>query len=286
MGLPPMMGEMFHRHRAGLFLVIFSGLSLLCLTLRIEPYIVGLKTALWFLVSPEMVYSGEFFNKLDSLSGRLFHLVHVEGENVILREQNAMLSKRELERQVLEEENNRLRTLLRMKQQNFPDAIVAEVVGRDLRDWFHAVTINKGSDDGIVPSAAVVAGWKDRPVLVGRVLETGPGLSKILLLTDAVSAVSVTVARIQDTGLLEGRNKPWLSLNYLSIHSMIQPEDEIVTAGLGGIFPPGIPVGKVLEVGNTPDGFFKEARVWPFSDFGSLREVLILQRKDLAGDSL
>ncbi len=273
-----MMIEFLQRRRAGALLVSFSALSLLCMALRVGPYVMGLKASLWFMLSPEIVYSGQFFNKVDSLSGRLFELVRVEGENHILREQNARLSKREMERDVLEDENNRLRDLLGLKQLMFPIGISAEVVGRDLRNWFHSVVIDKGAIDGIPLSGAVISGSATRPVLLGRIAEVNENSSKVLLFTDAISAVSVTVERTGEIGLLEGRNGPRAQIRYLPRTSDIGAGDTVVTVGQGGVFPPGIPIGEVVSVTNSDDGFFKEALVRPAANLASVREVLVIQR--------
>ena len=163
------------------------------MALRVTPYVAGLKAVVWFLSSPSVVYSGQFFNKVDSVGGRLFRLVLVEGENEILRDQNIRLSKKEVERDTLEEENNRLRSLLGLRQKDFPEAVSAEVVARDPREWFHSVVLNKGSADGIAPSAAVVTGSVEEPVLVGRVGEVQAGTSKVLLLSDPISAITVAI---------------------------------------------------------------------------------------------
>lgn len=276
-----MMVEFMQRRRAGALLVFLLAFSLMCMALRIGPYVSGLKAALWFLVSPEIVYSGEFFNKLDFLSGRLFRLVKVEGENHILRSQNARLSKREVERDVLENENNRLRDLLNLKLFVFPEGVAAEVVGQDLRSWFHSTVINKGARDRIPVSAAVVAGSASRPVLVGRVVEVQEDSSKVLLLTDAISAISVSVDRTGDIGLLEGRNGPFAALSYLPQRSTVAAGDTVVTVGRGGIFPPGIPIGEIVSVADSADGFFREARVRPAANLSAVREVLVIQRKQL-----
>lgn len=270
--------EFLQRHRAGTLLIALSSVSLVFMALRVGPYVTGIKTAVWFLFSPEIVYSGEFFNKLDSLRGRIFRLVRVEGENHILREQNAQLSKREIERESLEIENNRLRRLLELQEKEFPEGIPAEVVGRDTRDWFHAISINKGTDSSIPVGGAVVTADGNRSVLVGRIAEVTKNTSKVLLMTDAVSAISVTIKRTGDMGLLEGRNRPWADLNYLNLRSEVAVGDEVTTVGLGGIFPPGIPVGQVSDVGISEDGFFKQAVVRPYARIGSLRDVLVLQR--------
>lgn len=274
-----MLTEILHRHRAGVLLIVFSFFSLLFMALQLTPYVVGIKSSLWFLISPQIVYSGQFFNKIDSLRGRFFHLIRVEGENVILREQNAQLSKGEMERDALELENNRLRQILGLKEKSYSGSIAAEVVAHDVREWFQSLVINKGLQDGLSQSAAVVGISNDRPVLVGRIAELDEHSGKVLLLTDAVSAISVNVARTGDMGLLEGRNKPWVLLNYLPEKSEIAVGDEIVTAGLGGLFPAGILVGRVLNVTVSDDGFFKQAKVELAANVGSLQNVLILERR-------
>ncbi len=273
-----MMVEFLQRRRAIALLAAFSTFSLLCMALRVGPYVMGLKSALWFMLSPEVVYSGDFFNKVDSLSGRLFELVRVEGENHILREQNARLSKREMERDVLEDENNRLRDLLGLRVMMFPSGIAAEVVGRDLRHWFHSVVIDKGARDGVPMSGAVISGSGTRPVLLGRIAEVNDTSSKVLLFTDAISAVSVTVERTGEIGLLEGRNGPRAQISYLPRNSDIGVGDTVVTVGQGGVFPPGIPVGEITSVRDSDDGFFKEAMVRPAANLASVREVLVIQR--------
>lgn len=276
-----MIFEFLQRHRAGFLMICFAAFSFLCLALRVEPYIAGFKTAVWFLASPSIVYSGHFFNRLDSVRGRLFGLIRVQGENAILRDQNSQLAKWKIERDVLEQENNRLRALLGLKQYAFPNAIAAEVVMRDTRDWFQSVIINKGRKDNVTYSAAVLAGMPSKPSLIGRIVELGEQTSKVLLLTDPISSISASIPTREQIGLLEGRNKPWVLLNYLSKHAVVEVNDEVVSAGLGGVFPPGIPIGKVLSVAESQDGFFKEARVLPYMDSVELREVLVVQRSFL-----
>ncbi len=272
--------DFIHRNRAGFTLFVFSVLSILFMTLRIEPYVVGIKTSIWYIFSPSVVYSGQFFNKLDSLKGSLFRLVRVDGENFMLREQNAILSKRAMERDALEEENNRLRSLLDLKQKKFSEGIPATIIGRDWREWFRAVVIDKGEESGVSFSAAVVTPAGNVPSLVGRVLEVGGTSSKVLLITDAASAVSARIEGKEDVGLLEGSNRPWISLNYLTQTSQVEAGDRVITAGLGGVFPAGIPIGVVESVASAPDGYFKTAKVLPLTPMTSLRDVLVLRRDE------
>ncbi len=270
--------EFFHRHRPTVLLAIFTTVSFFLMALRVGPVVSACKISVGFLVSPSIISSGDFFNRLDASTGRFFALIRTEAENTVLRAQNAQLAQKDVECDALQEENNRLRTLLDLRQKSFPTGIGAEVIGRDVRDWFRTVSINKGSDNLIPLAAAVVSGDAEKPTLVGRVAELKDTSSKVMLLTDSLSAVSVRVVRTDDIGLLEGRNEPTAKLNYLPHLSQVQAGDEVVTAGMGGLFPPGIPVGQVTHVQDSPDGFFKEAVVLPHAHLGALRDVLVLQR--------
>ncbi|OVE77573.1 rod shape-determining protein MreC [bacterium F11] len=274
--------EFFHRNKAGLLLLGLLLFSFICLANRIDSYVIGLKSVVWYLISPEVVYSGTYFNKLDSLKGRFFQLARAEGENYILRQQNIKLAKRELERDVLREENKRLRVLLDLKEKQFNDSISAEVIGHDVREWFYAVIINKGHQDQIPQTAAVVTRSHHGLALVGRIAEVYDTTSKVLLISDPISAVTVSIDPIGDLGLLEGRNQPTVLVRYLPHRSKVSVGHEVKTVGLGGVFPPGIPIGMVKDVTVTSDGFFKEATVEPYLDFGSIQEVLVLARGDSA----
>src|SRR5262245_23701885 len=110
-----MIAEFIHRHRAGVLLLAFLSFALLAMSLRLESYVTAMKTAASYMFSPGAVYSGQFFNRLDAVKGTFFHLFRADGENSLLREQNAQLAKRVLERDALEEENNKLRGLLGLK---------------------------------------------------------------------------------------------------------------------------------------------------------------------------
>jgi rod shape-determining protein MreC len=274
--------DFFYRHKPTVLLAIFTAASFFLMALRVGPIVNACKISIGFLISPSIVSTGDFFNRLDASTGRFFDLIRTEAENTLLRAQNTQLANKEVERDALQEENNRLRMLLDLRQKNFPDGIGAEVIGRDVRDWFRVVSINKGSDNKIPLAGAVVSVATEKPTLVGRVAELQESSSKVMLLTDSLSAVSVRVVRTDDIGLLEGRNQPTVKLNYLPHLSQVQVGDEVVTAGLGGLFPPGIPVGAVTHIQDSPDGFFKEAVVLPHARLGALRDVLVLQRIEVA----
>ena len=270
--------DFFYRHKAGVVLFLYLTVATILLTIRIEPVITGLRAALYFLVSGEVATTGELFNKIDNLGGQLFRLVRADAENQILRAQNAMMSKRDVERDVLEEENNRFRNLLGLKEKVFSSGIIAEVLGPDPRSWFRTITIDKGAKDGVLMSAAVIEGSSGVPLLVGRILDVQESSSKVLLITDVESAVSAQVKGKSYLGLIEGRSRPVVMMTYLPSQSDVAVGDEVVSAALGGVFPPGILIGKIDRVELSEDGFFKEALVVPSAEFSSLKEVMVLSR--------
>ncbi|MFN0117548.1 MAG: rod shape-determining protein MreC, partial [Elusimicrobiota bacterium] len=206
-------------------------------------------------------------------------LVRVEGENYILREQNQKLSRSEIERDALQKENNELRSLLHLNQMQFSESQAAEVVAEDVRELFKAVIINKGQSDGIKEASAVVVWSHSSLVLVGRIIEVNAKTSKVMLITDPLSAIAIKVGDQSYRGLLEGKNTPWTQVKYLAFNADIKIGDEVLTAGLGGVFPPDIPIGRVSKIFKTPDGFFKEAQVEPYVTLYSVRHVLVLKRE-------
>lgn len=276
-----MTADFFQRNKAGVLLTVFLSFSIFFLTLRVDPYVLAIKKVFLFFLYPEVTWSGEFFNRVDSVRGRIFELGRAEGENYILRRQNSNLSKGIVERDALQEENNRLRVLLDLKTKKFSNGIIAEVLAREPREWFHTLLINKGSKDGIRLHSAVVDAQAELPRLLGRIIELTAKTSKVLLITDVDSAISVSIRNKNELALLEGANSPFLNLNYLAQTSAVEKGDDIITAGLGGIIPPGLFVGKVSKVSLRADGFFKEAQVLPASEFYSVREVLVINREDV-----
>jgi hypothetical protein len=120
-------------------------------------------------------------------------------------------------------------------------------------------------------------GPRGRPVVLGQVQEILPDhKARILLLTDPFSALSAQVGSTGEQGLVEGRGGSRLLLNYLYADSKVQPGDEVVTAGLGGVYPAHLLVGQVTDVVDPIGASSKRAAVSPAARLGFVRDVLIL----------
>lgn len=97
-----------------------------------------------------------------------------------------------------------------------------------------------------------------------------------LLLTDKTSAIDVLCERSRHRGILVGHNPSTLKFEYLEKASDIQIGDHLLSTGLDGIFPKGIPVGKVVYVNREGNQLFMEALVKPYVDFENLEEALVM----------
>ncbi|HHY44350.1 MAG TPA: rod shape-determining protein MreC [Firmicutes bacterium] len=177
--------------------------------------------------------------------------------------------------QEVEAENERLRDLLGFQENAPGDYLVAEVYGRDPSKWFSSISIAAGTEQGVVPDAAVVC----QAGLVGRVLSVGTNVSTVLLLTDPESGVGAVVQRSRDLGVvLGGGGQDSLTARFFSKDADVQVGDLIITSGMGSKFPEGLLIGEVVSVRIPQPGLVKEAIVRPSVDFEHLEEVMVVGR--------
>ncbi len=184
-----------------------------------------------------------------------------------LREENARL-------RPAAQENARLRALLAFKQQQPFRTVAARVIGRDPSRWFSTVLVDRGAAEGVARNDPVVTS----DGLVGHVIETAGSWARVLLLLDPRSAVGVLVERTREPGVAEGRGQAVIHVKYLSRDADLQPGDQVVTSGLGQIYPKGLPVGTVVGVARTGGDLFQEATLRPAADLNHLEDLLIVIR--------
>ena len=147
------------------------------------------------------------------------------------------------------------------------EAKAARVIGYDPVSVFRSITIDRGTEDGVAPDQAVVSGGG----VIGRVMKAGNRNSQVLLVTDLNSSVDVLDARTRARGLLVGkrqelglRRERWLTqAEYVSSSEEIRSGDLLLTSGLDGVFPKGLPVGVVSRVKKDDSGLFWQAEVEP-----------------------
>lgn len=139
------------------------------------------------------------------------------------------------------------------------------------RSGTYSAIVGAGSEKGVVPGSplAVPAG------LVGRVVTVGRGVSRAQLLLDASAAAGARIARTGELGVVRGDGRGGLLLNNIGLASTVAKGDLVESAGIDGIYPRGVEIGKVEDV--TRGGkLFLEIRVAPAADFSRLTDVLLL----------
>lgn len=199
-------------------------------------------------------------------------VVNARAESEILKEEIRRLRRENVVLQNKESENRRLAKLLDLKTRYEFPSLVAQVVGEDAVGWYRTLFVNRGSEDGVSPDMPVTVAEG----IVGRVVKTSADMARVLLLTDPNLTVDCRVTRTRDRGLLSGSMERGCVLRYINLKSGMAPGDEIVTSGLDGVFPRGLPVGTIESVRKSAQGMFLEALVIPAVDFSEIEEVLVI----------
>lgn len=198
-----------------------------------------------------------------------------------LRRQNRALEKEAFE---LRQENLALKNLLL----NFRGAeeirdllstlsqsvLVATVIAFDPSQIYSSIELNKGAADGIRKDMVVLDG---KARLVGRVVEPISGKrARVQLITDGDSGVGVRTERFGVLGTLQGDAKGKCSLKYIfKTNRDVAVNEEILTSGLDGLYPSGIPVGRILSIVTRETDLFKAIVVEPYFDLSDLDQVAV-----------
>lgn len=180
-----------------------------------------------------------FFGGIGEGIGNYFRAGSQNGE---LRQQLAEAERELNRRRALEYENRRLQALLGLARQSGDQVTVARIVGSSFEAPRRLATLSAGSGAGVAPGMAV----RSPDGLIGRVLETGRWASRVLLVTDGASNVPVRTVRDGTPALAVGRGDGTIELRTLEVgQNPFRSGDIVVTSGVGGLYPPNIPVAVV-----------------------------------------
>jgi len=204
-------------------------------------------------------------------------LAHLQRENERLRQENARLKQWQAAALQLQSENRQLRGLLAYDPKDSVTYVTARVVGERGGAFVRSVLINEGAKGGVEKGQAAVLG----DGLLGRVASVGDNSARVLLITDLNSRIPVMVEETRVRAVLAGDNSKSPRLLFVSANSALEVGQRVVTSGHGDVFPPGIPVGEVTEVGEHG------VRVVPFASEDRLELIRLVDfGRDgiLAGD--
>ena len=168
-------------------------------------------------------------------------------------------------------ENDRLRTLLEFRRTLRGELLTARVIGHDASGLSRTITIDQGTAAGVLKGAAVLAPGG----LVGQVFLASPHAARVLLVTDHNSGVDAVVQRTRGRGIVEGTIEGRCGLKFVKRTEDLQVGDLVLSSGFDGIFPPGLPVGRIDAVDKQGQGLFQYAQIEPAVDVDRLEEVLV-----------
>jgi rod shape-determining protein MreC len=198
---------------------------------------------------------------------------NVRAENRRLREEVQELRVQSLRVIETDDENRRLRRLLALQEQLPLTTLSGEIIAREWGGWIRSLTVNPGRGDNVPRLTAVIS----PNGLIGRVVDVRPGVSIVQVLTDPTSTVGAHVLRTRTPGIVEGDPRGTLRFKFMARDgASIQSGDVLVTAGQGGLFPRGIPIGTVRSIDNRGAALFHYAELTPAVDFARVDEVLLV----------
>jgi rod shape-determining protein MreC len=197
----------------------------------------------------------------------------VRTENRRLREENRRLRVDALWVTEAAEENRRLRRLLELRNRLPVATLSGEVIAREWGGWVRSLTVNRGRGDDIKRLTAVIS----PDGLVGRIVEVRSGASIVQVLTDPSSTVGAHSVRTRTPGIVEGEPRGTIRFKYMARDGAgLAVDDVIVTSGLGGVFPRGVPIGRVRAIDDRGSALFHYALLAPIVDFARVDEVLLV----------
>ena len=198
---------------------------------------------------------------------------NVRAENRRLRGEVQELRVQGLRVVETDDENRRLRRLLALQEHLPLTTLSGEIIAREWGGWIRSLTVNRGRGDNVPRLTAVIS----PNGLIGRVVEVRPGASIVQVLTDPTSTVGAHVLRTRTPGIVEGDPRGTLRFKFMARDgASIQSGDVLVTAGQGGLFPRGIPIGTVRSIDNRGAALFHYAELTPAVDFARVDEVLLV----------
>ena len=177
-----------------------------------------------------------------------------------------------------EVENERLKALLGLNEQLDIKNVPARVIARDPSVWFNTITINRGSTSGVELNMPVVAAGG----IVGRIINVSPWASQVMLITDEKAGAGAVVGQLGQSGALgsvRGRadlGVALIEMKYVSGLEKVEVNDYVMTTGQDGIYPPGLNVGRVVDVKNGTATQAHQILIQPGAQLDQLEEVAVL----------
>jgi len=261
------------RQRSGyLFLAVMIGhILLISAQVNSRAGVPVLETVTFGVFSEiERAVSGAVSTVRNAWSGYV-GLRHVKQENDELKRRLAAAEVALQQQRALADRARGLSELLDLRNRLSLKTVAAEIIGASATPDFQTLTIDKGTRDGLKADMAVIA-----PAgIAGRVVIPGARSAKVQLIIDLNAAVGAVVERTRAQGVVVGAGGDGLRMDYVSDAADVVVGDVVVSAGIDGIYPKGLAIGRVESIERS-GGAYRRIMVRPAVNFSALEEVLVV----------
>lgn len=275
----------FFRHNGILILVIAVLLALI--TLVVTAFTGGvaapISNAVNVVTTPVRNGLNAFVTWVEGVYDYSFQYEALKEENAQLKLRIAEMEEEIRQAESANTENDRFRNLLNFQARHKDfEMEPATVTAVGASNWESVFTISKGTSSGVAPDDCVVDEYGN---FVGIVTEAGLNWSTVTTLIDTDTELGGLIGRTDGAAILEGdftlMGQGRLKLSYLPENTELVAGDEILTSGMGGVYPPGLVAGSIESVHTDSSGMSRYAVVKPAADLGDLQQVFVIKSFDI-----
>lgn len=246
---------------------------ILILGFVLSPYLMPVKSVIYEITYPV----AQFFTRSNDKISNFFRLLKNIGtlskenkslvdENISLKAELSSLSEVRHENEILKKEINFSQTYQAY------ELIPAQIIGRSASGFLQTLKLNKGKNDGVILGKPVLS----LGFMIGKISQVDLASSEVELITNYSSLVPIVLQDSRGTGLLKG-GLSGLIIEDIALDSKIKIGENVLTSGLGGEFPAGLPVGTVDKIISLQSEIFQKTSVKSPVDFGRLEIVFIIK---------
>lgn len=269
------LGRFLRINRNFLILLLFLSLGFLSLLFNLHQMIFPIRDFIYYLFFPTTKIASKVINFPEGSISTIKNIVYLLERNRVLEKQNKEYHILKRRYKALLQENKRIKEMLGLRERSEFRLIAANIIVRS-PNWFHSITIDKGSNEGITVDTPVISVEGNRSGVIGKVIEVFPNSSKVLLITSNLSAIPAKIDGKEIDGIVIGNDSYWLEMKYLPPRKRVKIGSVVITSGIGVIFPSGIPIGEVVEVKEL--GIFQECKVKSAINLFGVDKVFCLVR--------
>lgn len=263
--------------RKGLIFWLGLGVMLIIILNLPGPASRSLKNATRDLLAPLQELFSSYSQRLQRAGNAIRGWGGLPEKNQELQQENMLLRQKLTELDELREQNFLLRRQLGFQKRQERNLIASPVLARDISGWWQTVRIRHNGSPLIQPDLAVI----NDQGLVGKISEVSGKTADVLLISDPACRVAVQIGDKGAYAILSGQGLSWkgrvlCKLTFINKNIHVERGDEVITSGLGGIFPKGIKVGTLESVTLDANGLHQTADVLPSADLSQLDVVFLV----------